>query len=71
MPSYAFSLLIFAHISLFHLPHPQTEICVTLAETDEHWCSKPNSNSMAFGPEDLVKTKLIIIVCKKSIDRAL
>jgi hypothetical protein len=29
-----------------------------------------DATAWSFGPEDLVKTKIVIIVCKKSMDRA-
>jgi hypothetical protein len=41
-------------------PPPPTEICVAHTETSK--ISMVNANAWCFGPEDLVKTKIVIIV---------
>jgi hypothetical protein len=49
------------------LPFPPN-ICVTHTETGK--IGAVSKTAWLFGPEDLVKTKFIIIYCKKRMDRA-
>ncbi len=51
-----------------YCPPPPTEICVTHTETVKNGAE--SKIAWHFGPEDLVITKFIVIVCKKRIGRA-
>jgi hypothetical protein len=53
---------------LLPAPLPPTKICVIHTETSK--IGTVSETAWHFGPEDLVKTKFIIIDCKKSMDRA-